>query len=97
MANTIDEGLEPHENGGGGSGINAAGDTAMGVALDGAPPAFLDGTFGDSFGGKLLTALSRFKDGDFSSRLPSTLVGVEGKIADVFNDILAVSARRALE
>src|SRR5262249_29342500 len=36
-------------------------------------------------------------DGDFSSRMPTELVGIEGKIADVFNDILVVSARRGLE
>src|SRR5687768_1661805 len=51
----------------------------------------------DEFARNLLHALVRFRDGDFGSRLPSSLVGVEGKIADVFNDILSVSSRRSLE
>jgi HAMP domain-containing protein len=49
------------------------------------------------FSGQLLAAMLRFKDGDFSSRLPSALSGIDGKIADSFNEILAVSARRAAE
>ncbi|HEY6040079.1 MAG TPA: HAMP domain-containing protein, partial [Kofleriaceae bacterium] len=45
----------------------------------------------------LLAALTRFKAGDFSTRMPSELTGVEGKIADAFNDLLTVSERRAAE
>ena len=45
----------------------------------------------------LLAALTRFKAGDFSARMPNELTGVEGKIADAFNDILVVSERRAVE
>src|SRR5262249_15421983 len=56
-----------------------------------------NGTSGDGFAQNLLNALLRFRDGDFSARMPSDIVGVEGKIADVFNDILAVSARRTAE
>jgi HAMP domain-containing protein/CheY-like chemotaxis protein/signal transduction histidine kinase len=51
----------------------------------------------DAFAANLLGSLLRFKDGDFSSRMPSDLIGIEGKIADVFNEILAVSERRANE
>src|SRR5215470_5845215 len=51
----------------------------------------------ESFARDLLATMLRFRDGDFSSRMPTELVGIEGKIADVFNDILAVSARRGLE
>ena len=36
-------------------------------------------------------------NGDFGARMPSGLDGLEGKIADAFNDILAVSSRRTLE
>ena len=50
-----------------------------------------------TFAHNLLASLLRFKDGDFSSRMPATLTGLEGKIADVFNEILAVSERRAGE
>src|SRR4051794_32354366 len=49
------------------------------------------------FARDLLGALQRFRDGEFGSRMPSDLVGVEGKIADLFNEILAVSLRRATE
>jgi methyl-accepting chemotaxis protein len=38
-----------------------------------------------------------FRDGDFSTRMPSDLTGVEGKIADAFNDIVIFSDRRARE
>ncbi len=41
--------------------------------------------------------LLRFKGGDFTRRLPADLTGIEGKIADAFNDILAMSQRRATE
>jgi HAMP domain-containing protein/CheY-like chemotaxis protein/signal transduction histidine kinase len=49
------------------------------------------------FAQDLLQALKRFKDGDFTARMPADIVGIEGKIADVFNDILAVSDRRTAE
>jgi HAMP domain-containing protein len=37
------------------------------------------------------------RDGDFSVRMPADLTGVDGKIADAFNDIAAVSERRSRE
>ena len=49
------------------------------------------------FSSELLAALLRFKSGDFSAHLPSDLPGIDGKIADAFNDVLSVSARRASE
>src|SRR5262245_14304894 len=59
----------------------------------------LDGTSGphEAFERSLLTVLLGFKSGDFSSRMPADLTGIEGKIADAFNDILSVSERRAGE
>jgi CheY-like chemotaxis protein/HAMP domain-containing protein/GAF domain-containing protein len=54
-------------------------------------------SWSDAFARNLLQALVRYRDGDFGSRLPSDLVGLEGKIADVFNDILSVSSRRSGE
>jgi HAMP domain-containing protein/CheY-like chemotaxis protein/signal transduction histidine kinase len=39
----------------------------------------------------------RYRDGDFSVRLATGYTGIDGKIADVFNEILAVSARRSGE
>ncbi len=50
-----------------------------------------------SFSHDLLVSLLRLRDGDFDVRLASDFTGIEGKIADVFNEILAVSARRADE
>src|SRR5690349_7440228 len=56
-----------------------------------------NGTASDAFARRLLESLVRFRDGDFGSRMPADLVGLDGKIADVFNDILTVSSRRAAE
>src|SRR6187455_113258 len=49
------------------------------------------------FSKQLLGALLSFREGDFAVRLPADLVGVDGKIADAFNEIAAVSQRRARE
>src|SRR6266550_149716 len=49
------------------------------------------------FSKALLQALFSLRDGDFTVRLPADLLGIDGKIADVFNDIAAVSERRARE
>jgi HAMP domain-containing protein/CheY-like chemotaxis protein/signal transduction histidine kinase len=51
----------------------------------------------EAFARDLLVAMRRFKDGDFGARMDSDFTGIEGKIADVFNEILGVSARRAEE
>jgi len=45
----------------------------------------------------LLTALQAVRDGDFSVRLPGHWTGIEGKIADTFNDIVIANARVASE
>src|SRR4051812_37474121 len=52
---------------------------------------------GGSFSTNLLHSLLRLKDGDFSARMPHDMTGVEGKIADTLNEILAVSQRRSQE
>ncbi len=46
---------------------------------------------------ELLRALQAVRDGDFSVRLPGDWTGIEGKIADTFNDIVASNARMASE
>ncbi len=51
----------------------------------------------DEFSRSLLLAMLSFRDGDFSARLPSDLVGIHGKIADAFNEIAAASERRVRE
>ncbi|HWO21271.1 MAG TPA: HAMP domain-containing protein, partial [Kofleriaceae bacterium] len=50
-----------------------------------------------AFSRDLLAAMLRFKEGDFSARMPADFVGIDGKIADVFNEVLGISARRAAE
>ena len=65
-----------------------------------APPAHENGTRvnGDSAELKqLLVALSAFKRGDFSARLPDDWVGVAGKVADTFNDVIAMNQKLARE
>jgi HAMP domain-containing protein len=45
----------------------------------------------------LLAMLLRMRDGDFAARLPSTWTGVEGKVADTFNEIVAANEQMARE
>jgi hypothetical protein len=49
------------------------------------------------FSRQLLGALVSLREGDFTVRLPAELTGLDGKIADAFNDIARVSERRARE
>src|SRR5438876_682591 len=56
-----------------------------------------NGDQGASFSDRLLMAMLSFRDGDFNVRMPSNLTGIEGKIADAFNDIASFSDRRARE
>ena len=46
---------------------------------------------------ELLGALQAVRDGDFSVRLSPDRVGLEGKIADTFNEIVRANARMAAE
>src|SRR5512134_3091373 len=46
---------------------------------------------------ELLRALQAMRDGDFSVRLPTNWTGIDGRIADTFNDIAATNARIASE
>src|SRR5688500_14995870 len=46
---------------------------------------------------QLLAALISLKRGDFTVRLPLDWVGVEGKIADTFNDVIELNQRMAQE
>src|SRR5215471_5176144 len=55
------------------------------------------GSNGDAFARQLLTSMLAFRAGDFTVRLPVDMTGLDGKIADAFNDIVAVSERRAQE
>ena len=44
---------------------------------------------------KLLSSLQLIRGGDFSVRMPNDSVGIEGKIADTFNEIVAASQQMA--
>ncbi|MGH7136794.1 MAG: HAMP domain-containing protein, partial [Pirellulales bacterium] len=46
---------------------------------------------------KLLAALTALKKGDFRARLPSDLTGLDGKIADTFNEVIELNQRMANE
>ncbi|HEY5706711.1 MAG TPA: HAMP domain-containing protein [Terrimicrobiaceae bacterium] len=48
-----------------------------------------------SFEANLLRAILTFRAGDFSVRLPIKWKGVQAKIADAFNEVVAMSERRA--
>src|SRR4051812_25023802 len=45
----------------------------------------------------LLDALQAMRMGDFSVRMPSNQIGLAGKVADAFNDIVAINQRMAQE
>ena len=45
----------------------------------------------------LLSALRKMRDGDFSVRLPNSWTGLEGKVADTFNEIVAANQQMATE
>jgi hypothetical protein len=42
-------------------------------------------------------ALASLKSGDFSVRLPFDWVGIDGKVADTFNEVVALNQRMARE
>src|SRR5437588_3380875 len=46
---------------------------------------------------KLLAALSAFRRGDFSVRLPDDWTGLAGKVADTFNEVIGMNQRLARE
>ncbi|HET6512952.1 MAG TPA: HAMP domain-containing protein, partial [Candidatus Kapabacteria bacterium] len=46
---------------------------------------------------ELLDALVAFKRGDFDVRLPQSWTGIGGKVADVFNDVIALNDQLAVE
>jgi HAMP domain-containing protein len=45
----------------------------------------------------ILSSLQTMRDGDFSVRLPGSWTGLEGKIADTFNEIVAANQQMAQE
>jgi signal transduction histidine kinase/HAMP domain-containing protein/ActR/RegA family two-component response regulator len=47
--------------------------------------------------GELLKALRAFKRGDFSVRMPLNLTGIDGEIAETFNDVVELEEAKASE
>src|SRR5258706_14368129 len=47
--------------------------------------------------GELLKALRAFKRGDFTVRMPLNLSGVDGEIAQAFNDVVELEEAKAAE
>src|SRR5690349_22040407 len=56
-------------------------------------PVSTDGVFQHD----LLTALQAMRSGNFAVRLPGNLSGIEGKISDIFNDIVEANQRMAAQ
>ena len=54
-----------------------------------------NGGEGSSFESELQQAMVAFRKGDFAVRLPTNWTGVQGRIADLFNEVVEMSARRA--
>src|SRR5262245_18154498 len=48
-------------------------------------------------GRRLLAALKAFRKGNFSVRLPVDLTGIDGEIADTFNDVVELNERMSRE
>src|SRR5256884_63732 len=46
--------------------------------------------------GELLKALRQFKRGDFSARMPLNLTGIDGEIAQAFNDVVEMEESKAV-
>ena len=44
----------------------------------------------------LLSVLTAVKTGDFSARMPLDWIGIDGKIADTLNDIIALNDKTSL-
>ncbi len=66
-------------------------DPSLAIEGDGRSNGLADGMH------ELLHALQAMRIGDFSVRLPSDRTGLEGKIADTFNEIIAANQRMASE
>src|SRR5919108_3281843 len=47
--------------------------------------------------GELLKALRAFKRGDFAVRMPLNLTGIDGEIAQAFNDVVELNQTMAAE
>src|SRR3954454_10436514 len=69
----------------------------QGHAANGTPPLAAAGANGKSPLHELLSALQAMRSGDFSVRMAGDQIGIEGKIADVFNEIVTANERMATQ
>jgi methyl-accepting chemotaxis protein len=51
----------------------------------------------EAFSRLLLDAMNELRSGNFEVRLPSNLLGLDGRIAGVFNDLAVLNHQRAME
>src|SRR5262245_22732848 len=72
-------------NGVPGNGVHPAGNGANGAEISAADLSII------------LAGLQTMRDGDFSVRLPGSWIGLPGKIADTFNEIVAANQQMAQE
>ena len=47
--------------------------------------------------GELLKCLRAFRRGDFTARMPLNLTGIDGEIAQAFNDVVELEEAKAAE
>jgi len=70
---------------------------ALAKSKNGRRPAALNDAHETPQTRELLAALRAFRRGDFSVRLPRNLTGVEGEIAEAFNDVVELNDRMTRE
>jgi HAMP domain-containing protein/signal transduction histidine kinase/DNA-binding response OmpR family regulator len=56
-----------------------------------------EAAFTEAFSRQLLSAMNELRVGNFNVRLPNDLLGMQGRIADVFNDLALLNQQRASE
>ncbi|MGC9582301.1 UNVERIFIED_CONTAM: hypothetical protein PVV41_27265, partial [Salmonella enterica subsp. enterica serovar Typhimurium] len=59
------------------------------------PKPTINGTSEPDSRGELLLALQAMRSGDFSVRMSGDYLGIDGKIADTLNEIIAANQRMA--
>ena len=62
-----------------------------------APSGISEAALTEAFSRQLLSAMSELRSGNFDVRLPNDLLGIEGRIADAFNDLAVLNQQRAME
>jgi HAMP domain-containing protein/CheY-like chemotaxis protein/signal transduction histidine kinase len=74
---------------------NSSNDTGASLKINGRADVRVDVSHADL--GAILSGLQTMRDGDFSVRLPGNWIGLAGKIADTFNEIVTANQQMAKE